>query len=207
MYIFHVYFPCQKLNNNLLNQFMGKMVDFLQYFRIGLGLIGLGRMVGRFRQFRLQRHERELSRRAIEELYRHKVLEKQKERLLQHLYMANEIIKFMENNMKNLSDFALTIINQLTQHILNQKNDELYLQQLSELINKLQTIIYTNDYFYPKRNNVMVECSICLDTSCTKFIELSCKHAFHQSCIETWFCTLGRTFTFECPLCKNNITN
>lgn len=41
-------------------------------------------------------------------------------------------------------------------------------------------------------------CNICLDTSFQPWVQLSCAHKFHQSCITTW---LQRALT--CPICRS----
>lgn len=46
-----------------------------------------------------------------------------------------------------------------------------------------------------------IYCSICLDDVNQGLIgELSCKHSFHYSCINTWLRTSA-----SCPICRKNL--
>ena len=52
-----------------------------------------------------------------------------------------------------------------------------------------------------------MECSICYDqiqTQLTGKVELSCSHAFHFSCLTTWFSTQATNqITQSCPCCRH----
>ena len=52
-----------------------------------------------------------------------------------------------------------------------------------------------------------MECSICYDeiqTQLTGKVELSCSHAFHFSCLTTWFSTqVTNQLTQSCPCCRH----
>jgi hypothetical protein len=52
--------------------------------------------------------------------------------------------------------------------------------------------------FYP-RENESYECSICLNNQTKhRFLQLSCKHFFHEKCAEKWLLECSNS----CPLCR-----
>lgn len=50
----------------------------------------------------------------------------------------------------------------------------------------------------------MNNCPICFE-SLNMFSTLPCGHAFHKSCIETWF--NHATINLVCPMCKQDLLN
>ena len=42
------------------------------------------------------------------------------------------------------------------------------------------------------------ECCICLEEDSNKFIEFSCKHSFHETCV-------SQLRRYDCPMCRKNI--
>ena len=48
----------------------------------------------------------------------------------------------------------------------------------------------------------MVKCSICLDKIKSKDVKTtSCKHSFHEECIDKWF-----QLNYTCPYCRTNLS-
>lgn len=63
-----------------------------------------------------------------------------------------------------------------------------------------------NSLKYVSIDNLIIECSICLEDNNNSSIVLECGHKFHKKCINNWIKECRHSGRHSsCPLCKNII--
>ena len=90
------------------------------------------------------------------------------------------------NTMSN--EELLSFIDEL---ITNNSNN-IIKNEIDQLILKKKTI----------NNNNNIDCAICLSNIQNLYIDLECKHMFHENCLKTWL-----EHNTNCPLCRRELFN